>query len=772
MMNKRSDLPIRCRWTVAVHALALIVVMGFTAVAWAEPQSQEAAPAESGQSTTSTDDGLEEVMVTARRRDERAQTVPMTVTALSGDQLASQSVTKLSDLTQTVPALQVVPSAFSANTPKFTIRSQSQYEPLLTEDPSVTVYFADVIQERASGLNSQMYDLASVEVLKGPQGTLFGRNSTGGDILFQPQLPTKDFDVQADASVGNYALTSIDGILNLPVNDVLQVRFDASLLRHRGYTRDVTTGVDLDDAHKESWRFGALLSPSDSFTNSLFLTGFTAQEHGSALQITGNDPAGLQQLAYPQVQSYLQLQQSLPFHTVLSVPQAPDHVETFLVADTATWNLGVGTIKNIFGYRRVTNSEGFDFDGTPLSIFVSQEGTNERQYSDELQFLGTSLDKHLDWIGGLYWFKEYGYETQHAILNYAQYLQQSSDQTGYVTNLSRSVFAQGTYRLPGYEALSFTVGGRFTSDRRDLTATAQNEGQCAIFLDNAETITANPCYQSAGKTFTSPTWQAGVDWQLTSEQLLYFTASKGYKSGGYNLRAQTPAEFTPYYPETVTQEELGLKADWHPGGTALRSNLALYYQSYNNIQRTEAAIIDGGLVTTLVNAATATVKGIEADVTWLPLKTLELRAYWSYSDAGYSKWEVPNGSGGFSNYSDNAFAYSPRNSGGGSARQSFPLPGTAGTLVAGIDGYHRTTIQLQDINVLPWGLSQAYTIGNLRFEWNEIMNSGVSTAIFVRNFTNTHYYTAGTPVSGLGSTVKALGEPLTYGIEFHYRLKH
>jgi iron complex outermembrane receptor protein len=717
-------------------------------------------------------DGLQEIVVTARRREEREQSVPMTVSVLSGKDLAADSVVQLEDLAHTVPALLIVPSAFTANAPKFTIRSQSQYEPLLSEDPSVNVYFADVVQERAYGLNSQMYDLQSVEVLKGPQGTLFGRNTTGGDILLVPELPTKDFDAEVDSSVGNYGLTSISGILNLPINDILQLRLDAGILRRRGYTRDISTGVDLDDAHNENWRLGVLFTPTDEFKDTLFVTGFSALEHGTAQQITGNDPAGLQALAWPAAQAYLAEQRALPFHTVLDGPIAPDKANTALVANTTEWSPGAVTVKNIFGYRTVVASSGFEYDGTPINIFQSSSAINTKQYSDELQVLGNSFDHHLDWIGGLYWFKESGFENQVSTLDYAPYLLQNSAETGYVTNISDSVFAQATYHLPTIDTLSFTLGGRYTRDKRELLTNEIFNGGCGIYLDNAETEVADPCNGSASKTFSSPTWQAGIDWQFTPDKLLYFYQSRGYKSGGFNLRAQTPAEFTPYDPETVTQEELGLKADWHPGDTALRTNLAIYYQAYNNIQRTEANIIDGGLVTTIVNAATATVKGAEADITWLPVKSVELRAYWAYSNASYTRWLVPTGTGTYTDLSGDAFSYAPRNSGGGSLRKSVILPGNAGTFVAGIDGYHQTAINEQDINYLPYGVAPAYTIGNLRFEWQNAMDSGLTAAIFVRNFTDAKYYLGGTPVVGLGSTVMTLGPPLTYGLELQYKLRH
>jgi iron complex outermembrane receptor protein len=728
-------------------------------------QAQESASA-------ATSGGLEEIVVTARRRAEPAQSVPMSVSVISGDDLASKSVVRLEDLTHAVPAIQIVPSAFSANTPRFTIRSQSEYEPLLTEDPSVNVYFADVVQERAHGLNAQLFDLASVEVLKGPQGTLFGRNSTGGDILLVPQAPTKEFDVQADMSVGNYGLTSFNGIINLPVNEILQLRIDGGIMRRRGYTRDVTTGVDLDDAHNEVWRIGALFTPTDTLKDTLFVSGFNAHEHGTALQMTGNDPTGLQALAWPAAQAYLREQQALPFHTVLSNVTPGDKVSTATVANTTEWNPGPVTLKNIFGYRKVSADQGFDYDGTPLSVFTSSEKLNSKQISDELQLLGTAFDHRLDWIGGLYWFKETGFEQQIAALDYAPYFTQNSVQTGYVTNISDSVFAQGTYRLPWLETLSFTGGARYTRDKRELTGDAVFSGNCGIYQDNAETTPASPCYKSVSKTFSSPTWQVGLDWQFTPDRLLYLNQSRGYKTGGFNLRAQNPAQFTPYNPETVTQEELGIKADWHPGGTALRTNVALYYQAYDNIQRIEAVVINGGLVTTIVNAATATVKGAEADITWLPFKTLEIRAYWAYSDARYSKWLVPIASGGLSDYSKNKFSFAPKNSGGASVRQSIPLQGDAGTLTAGIDGYHQSEVQEQDVNVVPDGVARGYTVGNLRFEWQNAMASGISAAIFVRNFTDAKYYTAGTPIVGLGSTVMALGAPLTYGLELHYRLKH
>jgi iron complex outermembrane receptor protein len=716
--------------------------------------------------------GLEEIIVTARRREEREQSVPMTVTVLTREDLAANSVIRLEDLTHAVPAVQLTPSGFGANDPRFTIRSQSEYEPLLTEDPSVNVYFADVVQERAFGINGQLYDLASVQVLKGPQGTLFGRNSTGGNILLVPQAPTKDFDAQVDLSAGNYGATSVSGILNLPISDMLQVRLDAGILRRRGFTRDITTGVDLDDAHSETWRVGVLFTPTDNLKNTLFVSGFTALEHGTAQILTGNDPSGLQALAFPVTQAYLRQQQSLPFHTTLDGPIEPDTANTVTLSNTTEWTLGDVTLKNILGYRRVTAGSGFDYDGTPINIFQSSTNINSKQYSDEFQVLGNAIDHRLDWIGGLYWFREYGFEEQAVLLDYAPYTTQDSVQTGFVSNISGSVFAQATYHLASIPELSFTGGVRYTRDKRELTANAVFSGACGIYQNNADTIPAQPCYGSVSKTFSSPTWQVGAEYQLTSEKLIYVNSSRGYKSGGFNLRAQDPAEFSPYNPETVTQEELGLKADWHPGGTALRSNIALYYQAYDNIQREEATLVNGGLVTTIVNAATATVKGIETDVTWLPIKTLELRAYWSFSDARYSNLLVPNGSGGFLNYSDFNFSYAPKNSGGGSARKSFPLSGDAGTLIAGIDGYHQTKIQEQDVNVIPDGIAPAYTIGNLRFEWKDAFRSGISTAIYVRNFTNTKYYRSGTPLVGLGSTTMTLGDPLTYGVEFHYGLKH
>jgi iron complex outermembrane recepter protein len=711
-------------------------------------------------------------MVTARRRDEREQSVPMTVSVLSGADLETKSVVRLEDLTHSVPSIQIVPSAFSANTPKFTIRSQSEYEPLLTEDPSVNVYFADVVQERAHGLNAQFFDLASVEVLKGPQGTLFGRNSTGGDVLLVPQAPTKEFDVQTDLTVGNYGLTTVNGVVNIPVNDELQLRVGGGVIRRRGYTRDLTTGVDLDDAHNEVWRVGALYTPTEILKDTLFVTGFQAHEHGTALQITGNDPAGLQALAWPAAQGYLLQQQTLPFHTVLGGVTPGDKVNTVSVANTTEWALEAFTLKNIFGYRKVGAGQNFDYDGTPLPIFTSREQLDAKQFSDELQILGSALDHHLDWIGGLYWFKENGVETQVAALNYAPFFVQNSVQTGNVTNISDSVFAQGTYRLPSIEALSFTAGARYTRDKRELTGTAVFNGGCGISLDNAGTIAADPCYETVGKTFSSPTWQVGVDWQITPEKLLYLNQSRGYKSGGFNLRAQTPAQFAPYNPETVTQEELGLKADWHPRGTALRTNIALYYQAYDNIQRTEATVINGGLVTTIVNAATATVKGAEADVTWLPVQSVQLRVYWAYSDAGYSKWLVPNAAGGYDDYSRNQFSYAPKNSGGASAQTQFALPGKVGTLLAEIDGYHQSEIQEQDVNVIPDGVARAYTIGNARLELQDVAASGVSVAFFVRNFTNRNYYLSGTPIVGLGSTVMTLSPPITYGLQIKYRLKH
>jgi len=617
-----------------------------------------------------------------------------------------------------------------------------------------------------------MYDLASVQVLKEPQGTLFGRNSTSGAVLLVPQAPTDQLGGYASVELGNYNLHSIEAGINLPITDNLQIRLSGRGYAHDGYTRDVTSGLRYDDADNYSLRLG-VKATFGRFSNLFFMNNFHSNENGSAFKVYNVRPVILGHpvsdipVAAAAYQEFL-ASQNEPFHSVrTSIPKNANQTRTWGIENTTTYALTDDiSLKNIFGYRHVNADNPFDYDGTSTFAYGGHIVTHEKQVSDELQLTGTAFDKHLDFIGGAYYFRESGDETQTTTLNFQPYLSQASVGSSDVVNQSKSLFGQGTLHVPGFEALSFTAGIRYTWDKRTFGRSATVNGVCAVVDANTGGKPINPeCRRDARYTHGEPTYTLGVDWKIAPDKLLYFVTRKGYRSGGFNPRAYVPAQFIPFQPESVTDYEIGIKADWHTPIGHFRTNIDGYYQDYKDIQRTQTTVVNGLLVTNVVNAATARVKGIEADVTWTPVRWIELHGYYSYTDAGYKKWQVPIAGGGFQDRSNFDFANTPRNSGGGSVTVLHDLSTGAGQLALTVDGYAQSHMQTSDDNVLPEGIIQGYKLFNGRVEWRDVLGKPVTLGAFIRNLTKEKYYTSGVTVAGagLGYTVRTIGAPRTFG---------
>lgn len=732
------------------------------------PAPGEAAPKEGAESAAFND-----ITVVARRREERLQQVPVAVTAISGDDLSRQSITTLSDLTTKVPSIQIMPTAFGANIPRFVIRAQSQFEALFAQDPSVAVYFADVVQARAHGVNGTMYDLASVQVLKGPQGTLFGRNSTGGAVLIVPNSPTDQFEGYGSVEAGTYNLRSLEGAVNIPLSDDLQIRLSGKSYAHSGYTRGINNGVRFDDANNWSLRLGIKARLGDSITNTMFINNFKARENGTAFKLFNARPTLAANTLGVLALAEFAASKNEGFHTVrTATPADSASVSTFGIENTTVFELTDNvSIKNIFGYRKIRSNVPFEFDGTSQVMYEGRFRTKGKQYSDELQLVGDFFDGALSLIGGGYIFKESGLEIQKTILDYRPVFIQDAFGEAHVENKSQSVFAQGTFRIPGLDGLSLTAGARYTWDQRWLERISFNGTRCALLSADVGGVPLNPCIKAGDYSHKEPTYTLGADWQIDSDRLLYFATRKGYRAGGINQRANLPAQFVPYQPELVTDYELGFKADWHLGTLgSLRTNISAFYQDYSDIQRTQSQTVGVApntvLITRVVNAAKARVKGVEADVTWSPTRAITLRGYYSLADAKYKQWLVPLVGGGVQDRKHFPFANVPKHSGGGTATFTHDLEGSAGELLIQADVYAQSKVQLSDDNLVPEGINPGYAIVNARLEWNKVMGSQVNLAAWVRNLAEKKYYTSGTGVAsaGLGFTVKTIGAPRTFGV--------
>jgi iron complex outermembrane receptor protein len=725
--------------------------------------------------------GDAEIVVTARRRAERLQDVPVAITAVSGDTLRAANIVQVQDLQQKVPGLTIQPSSFGSNVLQVAIRGQRQFDPYLTKDPAVAVYFADVVQNRPQGLNAGMFDLDSVQVLKGPQGTLFGRNTTGGAMIITPTAPTDRLEGYILAGFGNYNAKRAEGALNVPLTDWAALRVAGSLQRRDGYTQDVTTGQKLDDEHKDSWRVSLRLTPGAGIENRLVVNGFTAHENGIGYKLLGVLP-GIGFGSSPNVLAELARVQSLPYHSTTSDLRLKTDIQTLSVSNTTEIEVASDmTIRNIAGYRYTESHTPFDFDGSSLTFtdatghvipfFHSREDMTDRQYSDELQILGKIFDRSLDYIFGGYYFLEKGSDRQQTggqggITTNGIYQGDRITYADPVRNEAYSGFAQFTYRLPFLNGVSLTAGGRLNHDRREITTrNLISDGTCRLVDGSGQVL--NPCMASYGKSFNRFTYTLSADWKVAPDVLLYIAHRKGYRTGGFNISATTPNQFTPFQPEDVQDYEIGLKTSFHMGGGSGKFNVAVYDQDYKNIQRNQGSLINGVFTQTIVNAAAARIKGFEAELSLRPVRFLDFGVNVAHIDARYTNW-ISNGV----DISGSMFAGAPEWTFSGNAGVTVPV-GQSELAIRG-DLYHQSRTNMSDNNwiaaqgrVSPTSIIPGYVLLNGRIELRKVAGTGVTVALWGKNLADEHYIASGTELAntGLGYTSGFLGAPRTYGVE-------
>jgi len=329
-----------------------------------------------------------EVVVTARRREERLQDVPVAITAASGATLEKMNIDKPDELTRVAPGMVVDSGVYGSSNLNITIRSQRQAVNNATYDQSVVTYLAEVPQARTQGLNSGFFDIDSIQVLKGPQGTLFGRNTTGGALLITPKAPVNSFEGYIQGTGGNYNLVDVEGALNIPVSDKLQIRLSGKATLHDGYDYSVTAKTGLNDENTHSWRASVRFEPTDEITNTLVVNGFNEDDSGTTFKLTHVNPTA----AVPKLHNWFaqwQLLQTQPFHTTTASNDGTGtRIRTFSLSNITTIDLGVGTLKNIFGFRHVNATIDWNIQGDVDNTYHLIAIDKGDQYSDEINFSG------------------------------------------------------------------------------------------------------------------------------------------------------------------------------------------------------------------------------------------------------------------------------------------------------------------------------------------------------------------------------------------------
>lgn len=730
---------------------------------------------------------LDEVIVTARRRDESLQQVPISITAIDQEALQRQGVSTLTDLQQLVPSAYVTGYAHGSTQQFLSIRGQSE-SGLNTGGgagggPAVVGYFSEVpVPMSGPGL---YYDLQSVDVLKGPQGTLFGRNTTGGAVLFEPQRPDLEkVTGYGQLLAGNYDRVQSEASINLPLVDgKLAIRIAGQMESREGYTRDVNTGVDYDNRHFQAARIGILFQPNDTVENYFIGNYLAVKEHGPGAELIAANPAV--SAAGASILNYLAAQQARGVRaTALDTPELDQGIFSNLINKTSIKLSDDIRLRNILSYSGQRIRRDDDEDGTTLVLLDSlgpAPGTwqiDTTTTTEELQLQGNSVAGALNWQTGVYYERDSTPDpakqsfTQQVVLLPLYFNTTDTDLGGTTTGL----YGQGTYKLDRLlEGLSFTAGYRYTWDRlhegysQTLSAArTPAPGDFCLSLDGG--LVYPNCAVYAAAKHGGDSYTVGLDYQASPTTLLYLVSRQGYKSGGFNIVAATVGDVSSpafsYKPETVRDVEVGLKTEWSLGTLRGRTNLALYNSWYFNAQVNTSELIDNEQEAVTQNAARATIRGLEIENTLQPTRFTELTLNYSYMDAFYTRYVTPLGQ----DLSSLPYGFAPRNKASASARARLPLPESIGEIWLGGNFSYQDRVFAGFSAVTPGSYIPAYGLLGLRADWDRISGSGVSAALFVTNLADKVYRVANEDLyTTIGTSTAVYGEPRMYGVTLKYQ---
>ncbi|WP_317930233.1 TonB-dependent receptor [Halioxenophilus sp. WMMB6] len=805
---------------------------------------------------------LEEIVVTARRREESLQDIPVAVSALDSEALRAQNVTQLNDLGTQVPSFRVSTGGSSTNEPVLSIRGQRPTDSGINLDAAIPIYFADVVMTPSSGTNLSMYDLQSVQVLKGPQGTLFGRNSTGGALLISPQKAGDSFAGYIDTKFGNYNSVSVEAAVDLPLTENLAVRLAGQTTTHDGYQENKADNNLKDGWDEDSQGLRLSVAYQRGIVSNDFMVGYDENEMVPRLVIPAafNPSTGAGQLAQLLFNSNGEIDDAIAWQEAHSAnevqydTEGEEKIENTILANTTELDLSDNvSLKNIFGYRKMEWSRSNDADGSALPLFTQGGATQgvgiitrnqptvdveSEQFTEELQLLGSAFDSKLDWLVGAYWYQMeasqrgdnqvlgpnpdsplFGglpVETAAALvssgilgpdvtafLGTGFFGMLQSAPAGDVDNSAYAIFAEGTYTFT--DQWSTTLGLRQSWDTRAITV--RNYGGFGgtgspYYFCSVTDVDGNPvpsCAREEEKDYSSPTARFSINYTPADGHLIYAGISTGYRAGGFNLRGFDNETLIPFDEESVVTYEVGHKANWGIGPVPIRTNLALYWQSYEDIQKTKAISTNGGgfgVVT--VNAGKAAIAGFEYDMTAAVTDNLQLSLAYSYVDAGYDEW---NSTEIWADASDNnirkdvavdlkdsKFVYMPEQTLTASIKYDLPIDSHWGELSLYASLYWQDEMYTDETSILypqqaayeGWSAESlaraqsvakvdAYNVYNLRFDWRSMMGSKFDMALYVNNASDEEYIVGGVNViDSLGWAAFTYGAPRTFGASLRY----
>lgn len=708
---------------------------------------------------------LEEIVVTAEHREATLQETKISISAFDAQAIAERGISNGLDLGYAVPNINVQPYVGGRSGVSYNIRGIGNAETLITFDPAVSVYLDGVLIAKNTGSLLDVLELERIEVLRGPQGTLYGRNTMGGAVNYITRRPSNEFEARLTATVGNYDQLDVRGMLNVPLlgqnsgAGELNVRLSAASLNRDGLQDNVFPGrlqKELGTRDREIMMAQVQWQPTETLSLLYSYDRTRIDEVPETAWVTTTNPAR-------------------PFGVLLAPYSAresnrPDDIQVnhIQIAETEvdghtlnlTWDVTEGlTFQSLTGYREMFNSGEGDSDGSPLPALATRDVQENEALSQEFRFIGDV--GRVEYAAGLFYMEEKGNVFNETVaagnpgVNIADY-----------KNEAWAIYGQGTIAIT--DRFDLTVGARYTEEDRRMgkAAFAGIAFQRPIFLNQ---VRSNPAlapnvFPNASGDFDNVSWLVALSYDWADDVMTYFKVSTGYQSGGFNSRDSNPVDFqTGFDEETLLAYELGLKSRW---GGRLLLNAAVFFSDYDDKRVNQ--FNPQTLASVQRNAGKVEIWGVEVEAVAQLTDNLQAGLNYGHVDHEYVEYTVMNPDGSISDLSKvSNFPYSPENTASAFVVYEYPL--SFGSLRARVDWSYRDEMTF----LVPQperNSSGNVQLWNARLTLDEISGPGDSkmkVSLWGKNLTDESYWNFGVNIfSTFGFDINTYGEPRTYGIDF------
>jgi iron complex outermembrane receptor protein len=760
-------------------------------------------------------DALQEVTVTARRIGENLQRVPIAITVVPKAVIEDTGYFSSENFSLMAPGLTATQAIDNRQQVYFNIRGQVSGVVTYFDEVPITNPTPSAISPQSGLYVGTVLDNDSTQVLRGPQGTLFGRNATGGAVLFAPNKPTEDFDAYVQVSGGNYDYQEYQAMVNVPLlEDKVLLRIVGEKTERDGFTTNLYNGQALDDEDSEVIRATLTIRPFQGFENRTLYQFVYSNTDSTGAQITYASPQSPFVLLAPSFGVNLQqeIAQNLAngprVANMLAPPgvQLQDREKQTFISNTTTYDvIPTLTLKNIFGYFDTESFNLQNFNGSliPFIEGIAPPGVptaHNQQFTDEIQGQFSLMDKKLTGTAGAFYALN---EPTGASENLVALFSTIPTPAGAGQNLfaddigprakqtSVAGFISATLDLSDWvlDGLKLTGGYRHTTDRINSggsLAYAGSPNYSYVPSGCAPGGAPPTCYNYTplSASFSVSTYNFDLDYQITPDVGVYIATRRGYKPGGFNSAAAQTTPFAEFQPEFVTDYEIGVKADADIGGIKTRTDVAVYYGKYTNVQ--EDAVVHLSVYndlpagsqygTVTQDAAKATVQGIEAEFTVLPVERLALSARMAITDAHYHDYTeiiqqpgiplVPvNGDG-------EAFPNTPAQTYSFSANYVLPIPDQYGKISVGGSYYwqaHSVGGQGGNLFEAAFDGIPAWSTTNFNATWSGINRSSVDATFFITDAFNQIHITDVEAPSVFAYRSVVYSEPRMFGLKLRYR---